>query len=152
MTDHTHTPRMNLLEIAPEVYAAMRAFGKTTDEFGLDAGLREMLKIRASQINACAFCLDMHVQEARRHGITDDRMHLIAAWREAPCFNEAERAAFELTEAVTRVSEGGVSDSLYERVRTQFTERQYVGLLTTITAINSWNRLMVGVGNVPSIR
>ncbi|MEO7902577.1 MAG: carboxymuconolactone decarboxylase family protein, partial [Capsulimonas sp.] len=115
-------------------------------------GLRELLKVRASQINGCAYCLDMHVQEARRHGVTDDRLHLVAVWREAPCFHEAERVALELTEAVTRIGEGGVSDVLYERVRAQFTERQYVGLLTTITVINSWNRLMVGVGAIPTMK
>ena len=149
---HEPTPRMNIMSVAPAVFEHMRGFTKLLDESGLDASLRDLIKVRASQINGCALCLHMHVHEALDHGISNDRLHLLNAWRDAPGFSDAERAALALTEAVTRISKGGVPDALYEEVRKYYNEQQYVGLLTTINAINAWNRLMIGVGAVPSIR
>ena len=151
MDNGTHVRRGNIREISPALYAHMTGFRKLLEESGVEAGLREMIKVRASQINGCAFCLDMHVQEARKLGISDDRLHLLCVWREAPGFSEPERAALALTEAVTRIADGGVPDALYEEVRRHFTEAQYVGLLTTINVINAWNRFMIGLGAVPPV-
>ena len=149
METNTHTPRLNMQEAVPQVYAAMRGLQQATQESHLDPSLRELIKVRASQINGCAFCLDMHVHEARKIGISDDRMHLLNAWRDAPGFSEPEQAALDLTEALTRISENGVPDALYEKVRRHFSEDQYAGLLATITVINTWNRFMIGFGAVP---
>ena len=150
--NQAHTPRLEMPAVAPKTFAAMQALGKTNSDAGLDPALCELMKIRASQINGCAFCLDMHVQVARNLGVSDDRMHMVAVWREAPQFGEAERVALELTEAVTLIAQGGVSDDLYERVRRHYNAEQYIGLLTTINVINAWNRFMVAVGNVPPQR
>ena len=152
MERNTHAPRLDIKEVSPATYAQMASFGKLLEESGLDAGLREMLKVRASQINGCAFCLDMHIHSARRLGIPDDRLHLLSVWREVPGFSEAERAALALTEAVTRIADGGVPDALYEEVRRYYTAEQYVALLATINVINAWNRFMVGLGVVPPPR
>ena len=152
MENSSHTSRPDIQKVSPAVYAHMRGFTKLLAESGVDAGLRELIKVRASQINSCAFCLDMHVKEARRLGISDDRLHLLNAWREAPGFSDAERAALALTEAVTLIAKGGVSDALYNQVREHYTAEQYVGLLTTINVINAWNRFMVALGAVPPTR
>ncbi len=152
MENNTHAPRLDMQAATPKVYAAMAGFQKATQESDLDAGLRELIVVRASQINGCAFCLDMHIREARSLGIPDHRLHLLCVWREAPGFSEAERAALELTEAVTRIADGGVPDALYEKVRRHYSEEQYVGLLTTINAINAWNRFMIALGAVPPQR
>ena len=149
MEHSTPQPRLDIKAVSPALYAHMIGFRKLQEESGLDAGLRELIKIRASQINGCAFCLDMHVRDARKIGLSDDRLHMVGVWREAPGFSEAERAALELTEAVTRISEGGVPDALYEKVRRHYSAEQYVDLLTTIGVINLWNRFMVGIGAVP---
>ena len=149
MENDTHTPRLSMQTAAPQVYAGMVGLQKATQESDLDAGLRELIKVRASQINGCAFCLDLHVHEARKIGISDDRLHLLNAWRDAPGFSEPERAALELTEAVTRIAEGGVPDALYEQVRRHYSQEQYAGLLAAITVINAWNRFMIGFGAVP---
>ena len=111
------------------------------DQSGLERSLLELVKIRASQINGCAFCLVMHTNEARQHGETDDRMHLLNAWREAPVFSERERAALAWAEAVTLVAEGHVPDEVYEQARKQFSEKELVDLTLAVVAINGWNRL-----------
>jgi len=152
MENNTHTPRLDIKAVSPAIITQMIGFGKLLEESGLDPGLRELIKVRASQINGCAFCLDMHVRDARNLGISDDRLHLLCVWREVPGFSEAERAALALTEAVTRIAEKGVSDALYEEVRRHYTAEQYVGLLTTINAINLWNRFMIALGAVPPQR
>jgi len=151
-TTMKHVQRLDMKTVAPKTFEAVRELGKTNADAGLDAGLCEMLKIRASQINGCVFCLDMHVQVARKLGVSEDRMHMIAVWRESPLFDDAESVAFELTEAVTLISQGGVSDDLYQRVRQHYNEVQYLGLLTTINTINIWNRFMIAVGTLPPQR
>ena len=152
MEHNNRTPRLDIQSVSPQVFAHMVGFRRLLDESGLDTELRDLIKVRASQINKCLLCLDMHIREAREHGISDDKLHLLVVWREAPGFSEAERAALALTEAVTLVSEAGVTNTLYEEVRKFYSEEQYVGLLTTIVAINGWNRLMIGVGAVPPTR
>ena len=109
----------------------------------LDRPLFELVKIRASQINGCAYCIDMHTKDARRAGETEQRIYALNAWRETPYFTDRERAALEWTEAVTRVADTHVPDEIYERVKTQFDEAEVVALTFAIVVINSWNRLAI---------
>lgn len=141
--------RVNYLSVAPEAYKLMRNFEVYAKTTGFDPKLIELIKMRASQINGCAFCLDMHSKDARHIGETEQRLYLLNAWREAPFYSDAERAVLELTEAVTLISQGGVSDDLYQRVREHFDEKQYVDLIILINTINSWNRLSISMGSVP---
>lgn len=108
----------------------------------LERPLIELVKIRASQMNGCAYCLDMHTQDARAAGETEQRLHVIAAWQEAPFFNDRERAALAWTEAVTRISETRAPDELFQRLRAHFSEKEIADLTLAIAAINAWNRLM----------
>jgi len=109
----------------------------------LDARLFELVKIRASQLNGCAYCIDMHTKDARHKGETEQRIYALSAWRETPFFTDRERAALEWTEAVTRVGDSHVPDELYERVAAQFEEAELVALTFGVIVINSWNRLSV---------
>ena len=136
---------------APNLFRKMQEMSRPTDDIELDAVIRELIKVLASQMNRCAYCLSMHVESARKVGISDDRLHLLNAWRDAPCFTESERVALELTEAVTEISRQGVPESLYDRVRQHFSGEQYVALLATINAINAWNRFMIGLAYTPSL-
>ena len=106
----------------------------------------ELVKIRASQINGCANCINMHTQEAREKGETEQRIYLLSAWREAPCYSERERAALGWTEALTRLSEGHAHEKAYEALKQHFTEEEQVKLTLMINVINGWNRLAVGFG------
>ncbi len=152
MKEGNHAPRVAFSEANPKAYPAMKELSGYVEHSSIEASLRELIKVRASQINGCAFCLEMHTRQAREQGETEQRLYLLSAWRDAPYYNEAERAALELTEAVTLISEQGVSDELYERVRQHFTAEQYVDLLMTINVINAWNRLMVAMGHMPPQR
>ncbi len=109
----------------------------------LDRPLFELVKIRASQINGCAYCIDMHTKDARRAGETEQRIYALNAWRETPFFSDRERAALEWTEHVTRVADAHVPDELYQRVSTQFDEAELVALTMGVIVINSWNRLSI---------
>lgn len=112
----------------------------------LDPGLVELVEIRASQINGCANCLNMHTAWAREKGESEQRIYLLSAWREAPCYTERERAALGWTEALTRLSEGHHHESAYQALRAQFSEEEQVKLTLVINSINGWNRLAVGFG------
>jgi AhpD family alkylhydroperoxidase len=116
---------------------------------GFDEKLLDLIRMRASQINGCAYCLDMHSKDARASGETEQRLYGLNAWRETPYYSARERAALELTEALTRVSETGVPDDLYERVRAQFSEDELVHLTLAIVAINGWNRFNIAARTVP---
>lgn len=142
-------PRINYMGIAPDAFKLMRQFEAYAKSTGFDPKLMELIKIRASQINGCAFCLDMHTKDARHIGETEQRIYLLNAWREAPFYSDAERAVLELTEAVTDISLDGVPDELYQLVRGHFDEKQYVDLVILINTINSWNRLSIAVNAVP---
>lgn len=141
--------RLNYAEIAPEAFKIMLEFEEYAKTVDLDIRLIELIKIRASQINGCAFCLDMHTKDARSLGESEQRIYCLNAWRESPFYTEAERAALELTEAVTQISQNNVSDELYERVREHFDEKQYVDLIIIINTINSWNRLAIATKATP---
>ncbi|MGI6459719.1 MAG: carboxymuconolactone decarboxylase family protein [Candidatus Hydrogenedentales bacterium] len=137
------TERMDYASIAPDAVKAMWGLEKYVRDCGLESSLLELVKYRASQINGCAFCMDMHTKDARAHGETEQRLYTLSAWRETPFFSDRERAALAWTEAVTTVAESNVPDEIYERAREQFSEKELVNLTLAIVAINGWNRLAV---------
>ena len=118
-------------------------------ECGLEVPLLELVRTRASQINGCAFCLDMHTKDARAAGESEQRLYLLNAWRESPFYTDRERAALEWTEAVTLISESQVPDELYQRVSRHFTEQEMVNLTKAVVSINGWNRLAISFRAVP---
>ncbi|MEU4208529.1 carboxymuconolactone decarboxylase family protein [Streptomyces sp. NPDC026206] len=142
-TAHTHHPRMNFHQLVPEVSKAMFALEKASRQ-GLEHSLIELVKIRASQLNHCGFCLDMHVKDARKAGETEERIYLLNAWEEATGFyTEKEQAAIALTEAITVLTDGFVPDEVYERAARHFPEQELAQLIALIVTINSWNRIGV---------
>ncbi|MBR0643912.1 carboxymuconolactone decarboxylase family protein [Plastoroseomonas hellenica] len=138
------TPRLNPQAAAPEMIRAMLALENAVAEAGVERSLYELVKTRASQINGCAFCLHMHTNDARRLGETEDRLHLLAAWRESPLYSDRERAALGWTEALTRLADTHAPDADYQALKAQFTEKEQVVLTMMIVTINGWNRLAVG--------
>ena len=116
---------------------------------GLEQSLIDLVKVRASQINGCAFCLDMHTKDARAEGETEQRLYALSAWRETPFFTERERAALDWTEKLTLISTNDVPESLYEAVREHFSEEELVNLTLAVNAINSWNRMAISMRVVP---
>lgn len=141
--------RLNYARVSPDALKAMRELEKYLSASGLERPLSELVKIRASQINGCAYCLDMHTKDARKAGETEQRLYALSAWRETPFFTERERAALEWTETLTLISENQVPDSLYDSVRKHFDEKEMVALTMAIVAINGWNRLAIGFRTVP---
>lgn len=136
--------RLSYAAAAPEVYRAMLAFDAALSAGVLEPALRELVKIRASQINACAFCLEMHTRKALAEGEDPTRLHVLAAWRDSPLYSERERAALAWTEQLTRVAENGAPDAAFAPVRAAFDDRELAELTFLIGAINTWNRLSVG--------
>jgi len=141
--------RIDLLALAPEAYEAMRAIEAYIRKSGLNRRLYELIKIRASQINGCIFCLHMHTREARALGETEQRIYGLSAWQEAPYYTEKERAALALTEAITLVAESHVPDEVFENARQHFDEKELAALIIGITNINGWNRWMVASRRPP---
>jgi AhpD family alkylhydroperoxidase len=137
--------RIDYGKVMPRARDAMLNLQRAADATALEPRLVELVKIRASQLNGCAYCLDMHTKDARAIGEDEERLHLVAAWREAPCFSERERAALAWTESLTLLPETGAPDEVYERARARFTDEELVGLTFEIVAINGWNRLAVGM-------
>ncbi|WP_105419724.1 carboxymuconolactone decarboxylase family protein [Neorhizobium sp. T25_27] len=137
--------RLNPFAAAPSLMKAW--MGVSTDvDASLEPSLIELVKIRSSQINGCANCINMHTIEARARGESEQRIYLLSAWREAPCYSDRERAALGWTEALTRLSEGHSPQSGYEALKAEFTEEEQVKLTLMINVINGWNRLAVGFG------
>lgn len=141
------TGKINLFAAAP---ALMRDFQRTSIQLAaaasFDPTITELVKLRASQINGCANCINLHAVEARGRGETEQRIYLLPAWREAPCYSKRERAALAWTEALTRLCEGHQRESAYEALKANFTEEEQVKLTVTINIINGWNRFAVGFG------
>ncbi|MCP1972624.1 AhpD family alkylhydroperoxidase [Bradyrhizobium elkanii] len=137
-------PRMNFYQAAPETIKALVAVENQIAASGLEQSLIELVKTRASQINGCAYCINMHTEDARKHGETEQRLYLLNAWRESPLYSERERAALAWTEALTLVAETHAPDADYEAVRAQFSDSELVNLTTLIGAINAWNRIAIG--------
>ncbi|MGX1197196.1 carboxymuconolactone decarboxylase family protein [Parvibaculum sp. MBR-TMA-1.3b-4.2] len=140
--------RLDGYKASPDAYHAILGLQNYVNECGLEHSLMELVKIRASQINGCAYCLHMHTRDARKAGESDERMHLLAAWRESPLFTERERAALAWTEALTLVSETEAPDEVYEGLRAHFSEKEIVDLSTAIGTINVWNRLAIGLRTI----
>ncbi|NMM84676.1 carboxymuconolactone decarboxylase [Rhodococcus sp. SRB_17] len=138
--------RINYQKAAPGAFQAMLGLEKYVRQSGLEPALLELVKTRVSQINGCAYCLDMHTQDARAAGETEQRLYLLAAWRETGLYSERERAALAWAEAVTQLAGHGVPDAVYDEVRSQFEEKALVDLTLAIVAINGWNRLAVPFG------
>lgn len=139
------TPRLNIFQAAPEATKAMVAVETAIGQSGLEHGLAELVRLRASQINGCAFCIHMHVTDARKHGETDMRIHLLDAWRESPAFTDRERAALNWTESLTRIAKTHAPDSDYALLQSQFDEKEIAALTLLIGAINLWNRVQIGL-------
>ncbi|MGH7670513.1 MAG: carboxymuconolactone decarboxylase family protein [Gemmatimonadaceae bacterium] len=137
------TQRINHRSAAPDAIKALSALEAYVHASGLDARLLDLVKIRASQINGCAWCLDMHTKDARADGETEQRLYALPAWRETPFFTDQERAALAWTEAVTLINQGPVSDAVYTEARRHFSEKAMVDLTMAVIAINGWNRLNV---------
>ena len=137
--------RIDYGKVMPRARDAMLALQRVADTAALEPRLVELVKIRASQLNGCAYCLDMHTRDARAIGEDEQRLHLLAAWRETPCFSERERAALAWTESVTLLAQTGTPDEVFEQVRACFNEEELVGLTLEIVAINGWNRLAVSM-------
>lgn len=136
-------PRLDYFKASPDIMKAVYALNVAVEHSGLDRGLLHLVKLRASQINGCSYCVEMHSREARQDGESESRVHLVAAWRESPLFTERERAAFAWTEKLTRLADGSVEDADYEAVRAHFSEDELVKLTVAISMINTWNRLAV---------
>src|ERR1700742_2185518 len=145
-------PRMNFYQAAPDTMKAMMALETQIQSSGLEQSLMELVKTRASQVNGCAFCINMHTQDARKHGETEQRLYLLNAWRESPVYTDRERAALAWTEAVTRISETHAPDDVYQEVRAQFSESDTVNLTMLIATINAWNRIAISFRSVPPVR
>ncbi|HVV02418.1 MAG TPA: carboxymuconolactone decarboxylase family protein [Verrucomicrobiae bacterium] len=141
--------RLDYMKAAPDGFKAMRELEIYARRSGLEPSLLELIKTRASQINGCAFCLDMHTKDARARGEQEQRLYTLSAWRETPFFTERERAALEWTEAITLVSDTHVTDETYELVRKHFNEKEIVDLTLALVAINGWNRLAIAFRSVP---
>jgi AhpD family alkylhydroperoxidase len=142
-------PRIDYVKTAPETGAGMMGLEKYVHRAGLDRGLLELVKLRASLINGCAYCTDMHTKVARSLGETEQRLYAASLWRETPFYSERERAALAWTEAVTLVSVDHVPDDVYDLARQQFTEKELVDLTLAIVATNGWNRLAIAFRTVP---
>lgn len=142
-------PRLNYGKVAPEAMKAMLTIHRYSQECGLEHSLLELVKIRASQLNGCAYCVDMHTKDARHLGEREQRLYCLSVWRETPFYTDRERAALALTEAVTLLPNGPISDELYQEVSRHFSELELVNLVMALIAINGWNRLSVTFQTVP---
>lgn len=135
--------RLNYAKASPETFQGMMALQNVVNASGLEPSLMNLVVLRASQLNNCAFCIDMHTKDARAAGETEERLYMLQAWREVTNYNERERAALAWTEAVTLLHEGHVPDDVYDEVRTQFSEEELVKLTLVIATINMWNRFAI---------
>jgi AhpD family alkylhydroperoxidase len=141
--------RLHYDEAAPGTYDAMRGLERYLERCGLEEPLLHLIKLRASQINGCAYCLDMHWKDLRAIGETEQRLYSLDAWRECPYYTDRERAALAWTEAVTLITNGHVSDAVYDAVRPHFSEKELADLTLAVAAINAWNRLCIAGRTVP---
>ncbi len=148
---HIHAqPRLNFAEQTPELVRKLQEFSMAIANSGhIEPGLSHLVDIRASQMNGCAFCLDMHVKEAKLHGERELRLYHVATWRESPLFTPKERAALAYTETLTQLAPTGISDELYAELREQFSEKELSTLTFRVMGINAWNRLNVAFRTMP---
>jgi AhpD family alkylhydroperoxidase len=144
-------PRIDTTHVKPDAYKAMLGLQSYVDATGLEQSLRYLVQIRASQLNGCTFCVHMHLRDARKAGESQERLDLVAVWREAPLFTARERAALAWTEAVTLVADSHVSDDVDETARAEFSEQELVDLTMAVVSVNGWNRLMVSFRIPPAV-
>lgn len=144
--------RLDYFSRAPALMRVVLGLNQAVEQSGLEPSLLHLVKLRASQINGCSYCVDMHAHEALADGDSQQRVIMVAAWRESPLFTARERAAFAWTEALTKVSEGGVPDALYAEVRTEFSDEEMVKLSVAVAIINTWNRLSVAFRTIHPVR
>ena len=137
--------RIDYNKVAPGAFRAMFGLERYVRDCGLESSLLHLIKMRASQINGCAYCLDMHSKDARAGGETEQRLYLLNAWREAPFYTERERAALAWTEALTLIAENHAPDEIYNEVRQHFSEKELADLSLAVVAINGWNRLAISL-------
>jgi AhpD family alkylhydroperoxidase len=142
-------PRIDYRHVSPDGIRPIFELGRYLASSGLEPSLQELVKLRASMINGCAFCIDMHTKDARAAGETEQRLYGLSAWRETPYYSDRERAALAWTEAVTLVADDQVPDEVFEEARSQFDETELVNLTLAVIAINSWNRLAISFRTVP---
>jgi AhpD family alkylhydroperoxidase len=148
----TNQARLDYASASPQAVRAMNTLEMATRKLGLEPALLELVKLRASQINGCAFCVDLHTRDARAAGESDERMHLVCVWHEAPVFSPRERVALAWTEAVTRIADTHVPDDVYVLAKTEFSEAELVNLTLAVIATNGWNRLAVSFRAIPAGR
>lgn len=141
-------PRLDFYKASPDAAKAMLALEAAVNKLGLEPALLELVKLRSSQLNGCAYCVDLHSSDARKRGESERRLHAVAVWRESPFFTDRERAALAWTESLTLLSQTRAPDADYEWLSSQFDERERVNLTVAINAINGWNRLAVGFRSV----
>lgn len=151
MSSHARLEWEGFRTIAPEANAALLALGRTAEESGLGKELLELIKLRASQINGCAFCVQLHLSVARKAGVAAEKLDLVAVWRDAGVFSAREQAALAWTESLTEVSRQGASDAAYAALRQEFGENEAVFLTVAVGTINMWNRIAVAFRFSPSI-
>lgn len=145
-------PRLDFFKADPQLLKAVATLNMTVEKSGLERSLLHLIKLRASQINGCSFCVDMHTREARDDGETEQRLYLVSAWRESPLFSERERAAFAWTEAVTLIAGKGVDEALYAETLKHFSEEELVKLTVAVSMINTWNRLCISFHAIHPVR
>ena len=141
--------RLNYAITGSKAYRAMSHLEHAVGNCGLESSLLELVKLRASQMNGCAYCIDMHTKDARAAGESEQRIYLLSAWREAPFYSERERAALEWTEALTLIADNHVPDAIYERVAAHFTEEELANLTLAVVTINAWNRFAISFRSEP---
>ena len=146
---HARKEYSDFRALAPDLYDHIVALGQAAAKAGIDKQLLELVKIRASQINGCAFCVQFHILQAESLGVPVDKLNLVVVWREAPQFSARERAALAWTEALTLITEGHAPDEVYDEVRQEFGEEELVNLSLAIITINGWNRLAIGFRKIP---
>ena len=152
MADNSTQLRLDVRKVSPDLFKAMASLQNYVDASGLERKLLDLAEIRASQINGCAYCIVMHTNDARKHGESDEWMHLLNAWREAPVYSARERAALAWTEAVTMVSDSHVPDDVYGEARRHFSEKELVDLTAAVIAINTWNRAAIAFRATPPLK
>lgn len=143
-------PRMDMWKVNPEAYQAMSKLEKYASSTSIHPTIKELIKIRASQINGCAFCIDMHTKDARKLGESEQRIYALNAWRETNFFTPEEQAALALTEAVTLCADTHVPDDVYQQAQAVFSDKEISELIMLIVTINAWNRINVTIQNIPA--
>jgi AhpD family alkylhydroperoxidase len=144
--------RLNPMQAAPDTMKALLALENQVQTSGLERSLIELVKTRASQINGCAYCINMHTADARKHGETEARLYLLDAWRESPGYSDRERAALAWTEAVTLISKTHAPDDVYDELRAHFSETETVNLTMLVATINAWNRIAISFRSIPEVK